>query len=148
MTANLATVTTARPLSKKLLLKHAWIDRDLSWLQFNLRVLSEAFDERNPLLERLKFLAIFSSNLDEFYMKRVSALRDNEIPEDDEDPLTRDDDASVRFARIRAEVSTLLERQATCYLETLLPALAKHGIRLATWESLSAAEVWTEDRWR
>ena len=47
-----------------------WLDRDLSWLEFNRRVLAEALDERTPLLERLKFLAIFTSNLDEFFMKR------------------------------------------------------------------------------
>ena len=54
-----------------------WIDRDLSWLDFNQRVLAEALDERNPLLERAKFLAIFTSNLDEFFMKRAAALRGN-----------------------------------------------------------------------
>jgi polyphosphate kinase len=52
-----------------------WIDRDLSWLDFNERVLAEAVDERTPLLERVKFLAIFTSNLDEFFMKRVAVLR-------------------------------------------------------------------------
>ena len=55
--------------------RRAWIDRDLSWLEFNRRVLSEALDERNPLLERVKFLAIFSSNLDEFFMKRMAIIR-------------------------------------------------------------------------
>jgi polyphosphate kinase len=55
--------------------KEAWFDRDLSWLEFNRRVLAEAHDERVPLLERLKFLAIFTSNLDEFFMKRVGAMR-------------------------------------------------------------------------
>jgi polyphosphate kinase len=52
-----------------------WIDRDLSWLDFNERVLAEALDERTPLLERAKFLAIFTSNLDEFFMKRQAVIR-------------------------------------------------------------------------
>ena len=56
-------------------LSDVWIDRDLSWLDFNERVLAEALDERTPLLERAKFLAIFTSNLDEFFMKRVAVLR-------------------------------------------------------------------------
>src|ERR1700722_19038326 len=57
-----------------------WLDRDLSWLDFNERVLAEALDERTPLLERAKFLAIFTSNLDEFFMKRMAVLRDEKTP--------------------------------------------------------------------
>jgi len=53
-------------------LEEVWSDRDLAWLEFNRRVLAEALDERTPLLERLKFLAIFTSNLDEFFMKRIA----------------------------------------------------------------------------
>src|SRR5579863_7293990 len=56
-------------------LSDVWIDRDLGWLDFNDRVLAEALDERTPLLERAKFLAIFTSNLDEFFMKRMAVLR-------------------------------------------------------------------------
>src|SRR3954447_3418765 len=52
----------------------AWIDRDVSWLEFNRRVLNEALDERTPLLERVKFVAIFASNLDEFFMKRMALV--------------------------------------------------------------------------
>ena len=57
-------------------LSTVWIDRDLSWIEFNRRVLAEALDERTPLLERVKFLAIFASNLDEFFMKRMAVLRE------------------------------------------------------------------------
>src|SRR5215469_2985749 len=59
----------AHPLSQ------VWLDRDLGWLDFNDRVLAEALDDRIPLLERAKFLAIFTSNLDEFFMKRMAILR-------------------------------------------------------------------------
>src|SRR5262252_6524847 len=55
-------------------LSEVWIDRDRSWLDFNQRVLAEALDQRTPLLERVKFLAIFTSNLDEFFMKRIAVL--------------------------------------------------------------------------
>src|SRR5688572_546722 len=54
-----------------------WTDRDLGWLEFNRRVLAEALDDRTPLLERAKFLAIFTSNLDEFFMKRIAVLRED-----------------------------------------------------------------------
>ena len=56
-------------------LSGAWLDRDIGWLEFNGRVLHEALDHRTPLLERVKFLAIFSSNLDEFFMKRIALIR-------------------------------------------------------------------------
>lgn len=128
---------TSGPLTKRRLLQHAWTDRDLGWLHFNQRVLSEAFDARNPLLERLKFLAIFGSNLDEFYMKRVSILRDREAQEDDEDPQTRAADPRARVSAIRAEVARMMQCQSDCYLDALRPALAEHGIHLETWAGLT-----------
>ncbi len=76
-------------------LSEVWIDRDLGWLDFNERVLSEALDERTPLLERAKFLAIFTSNLDEFFMKRIGVLRRS--------------DATVK--RIREKLIPLLQRR-------------------------------------
>ncbi len=94
--------------SAKDLLKHAWLDRDVGWLAFNNRVLHEALDERNPLLERLKFLAIVTSNLDEFFMKRVSVLRGKARVEDLEDPVPHEGDARDRLARIRGMVNEML----------------------------------------
>ncbi|MBK8182263.1 MAG: polyphosphate kinase 1 [Candidatus Competibacteraceae bacterium] len=107
--------------SREELLANAWMDRDLSWLDFNGRVLHEALDERTPLLERLKFLAIFSSNLDEFYMKRVGLL------------------PRKRLAQIREKVLEQLAQQARCY-QDLVPRLAEHGIFLAEWEQLTEAQ--------
>jgi len=113
-------------------LSGAWIDRDLSWLEFNRRVLHEALDERTPLLERVKFLAIFSANLDEFFMKRMSRLAD---PTGLAAPAQRE-----LAARIRAVVTSMLDEQAACYTQVLRPRLAEHGIRLIGWSDLDAAQ--------
>ena len=114
-------------IDRKALLEHAWLDRDLGWLAFNERVLHEAFDERTPLLERLKFLAIVTSNLDEFFMKRVGMFRGKALIEDREDPLSREGDARTRLLAIRGIVLKMLDEQADCY-KALLPLLAAHGI--------------------
>ena len=95
-------------------LSDVWIDRDLGWLDFNDRVLAEALDERTPLLERLKFLAIFASNLDEFFMKRISVLRKGSAPERVE--LLR---------KVRERIVLSLQRQAECF-RTIVPELAGH----------------------
>jgi polyphosphate kinase len=132
---------TQQPLARKEeLLAHAWIDRDLGWLEFNRRVLHEALDERTPLLERVKFLAIFTSNLDEFYMKRVSLLRGKAQVEDEKDPVTHEGDARDRLARIRRRVTAMLQEQARCYREELVPKLARHGVVLAEWGELTEAQ--------
>jgi polyphosphate kinase len=106
-----------------------WFDRDLGWLEFNRRVLAEALDERTPLLERVKFLAIFDANLDEFFMKRIAAVR--EYPD-------------ARRARLMAELRdrllVMLHQQAECFANRLVPALALAGIRLARWEELTAGQ--------
>jgi polyphosphate kinase len=113
-------------------LSGAWIDRDLSWLEFNRRVLHEALDERTPLLERAKFLAIFSANLDEFFMKRMSRLAD---PTGLAAPAQRE-----LAAQIRAVVTSMLDEQAACYTQVLRPRLAEHGIRLVVWDDLDPAQ--------
>jgi polyphosphate kinase len=106
-----------------------YLDRDLSWLEFNARVLHEACDPRTPLLERVKFLAIFSSNLDEFFMKRLVGLR----------RLVQQGDASSqrRLGRLREAILRLLATQARVFADEIRPALARHGIRLLDWTDLS-----------
>jgi polyphosphate kinase len=110
-------------------LSDIWIDRDLGWLDFNDRVLAEALDHRTPLLERAKFLAIFNSNLDEFFMKRVSVLRRGSTP-----------DRVGLLATVRARLLDSLKRQADCFRNTLIPGLAKHGIHLRRWDELTPSQ--------
>ena len=123
------------PLDAASRLGGAWLDRDLSWLEFNRRVLHEALDERTPLLERVKFLAIFSSNLDEFFMKRVALLRPAPLD------LTRGAQKRRELLHtVRGRILGLLEEQAACYGEVIRPRLAERGIRLVDWSQLTDEE--------
>jgi len=121
---------------RQALLREAWLDRDLSWLEFNRRVLSEALDERTPLLERLKFLAIFTSNLDEFYMKRVGAMRTRAYAGRSAAAVEQ---FHAHMERLRAVIFPMLQEQAACF-EELRQELAGHGIRLANWDQLSETQ--------
>jgi len=121
---------------RKALLREAWVDRDLSWLEFNRRVLSQALDDRTPLLERLKFLAIFTSNLDEFYMKRVGAMRTRAYAS--RNPVSIDQ-FHAHMERLRAALFPMLVQQAACF-ESLRPLLAEQGVRLAVWTELDEAQ--------
>jgi polyphosphate kinase len=106
-----------------------FINRELSWLEFNQRVLDEALDARNPLLERLKFLCIVSSNLDEFFEVRVAGIKqqiESEAVERSMDGLT----SSETFHAIVKRVRRMVEDQYTCWREDLQPNLAGHGIRI------------------
>jgi polyphosphate kinase len=110
-------------------LSAVWIDRDLSWLDFNERVLAEALDERTPLLERAKFLAIFTSNLDEFSMKRLAVVRQGQTAEQ-----------RALYFEIREKLLPALRQQAECYRASLIPKLAENGILLRRWDDLSVAQ--------
>jgi len=121
-----------------------YINRELSWLAFNERVLHEAFDERNPLLERVKFLAIFSTNLDEFYMVRLAGLR-RQVMAGVTAPSTDGLTPTEQLAAIRARIVELTARARSCLHDLLLPALGARGIRLVTMNELSAIEWQTVD---
>ncbi len=106
-----------------------YINRELSWLDFNDRVLQLAEDERTPLLERVKFCAIYTTNLDEFYMVRVAGLRD-QIDAGVENPGQDGRTPSETIALIRERVLELGGRLTDCFEGELRPALADHDIRL------------------
>lgn len=116
-----------------------FIDRELSWLAFNQRVLELAEDPELPLLERTKFLAIFASNLDEFFMVRVAGLKRRIAT-----------GIAVRAASgmmprevheaVLSSGRVLMQRQAHCFTDEILPALAEEGIEMVRWKDLKAAE--------
>jgi polyphosphate kinase len=110
-------------------LSDVWLDRDLGWLDFNERVLAQALDDRTPLLERAKFLAIVTSNLDEFFMKRVALLRKGTTPAQCE-----------LLGKVRERVVESLEQQARCFKGTIVPELATHGVHLRNWDELTEAQ--------
>ncbi len=118
------------------MLREAWFDRDLGWLEFNRRVLNEALDERTPLLERLKFLAIFTSNLDEFFMKRVGAMRTRAYASGV--PATVEA-FNAHIHRLRTALHPMLLQQAACFAD-LRERLVTHHVRLADWSELSDAQ--------
>ncbi|MCU0615589.1 MAG: polyphosphate kinase 1 [Gemmatimonadaceae bacterium] len=122
-----------------------YLNRELSWLDFNARVLAEAKDPRVPLLERVKFLSIFSTNLDEFYMVRVAGLRRRvtagaapEAP----DPLP----PAEQMHAIGERVRELLTERRRLWHEELVPALSAHGVRLVGMNDLTATEWSAVDR--
>jgi polyphosphate kinase len=116
-----------------------YINRELSWLEFNRRVLEEAQDASVPLLERVKFLAIFSSNLDEFFMVRVAGLkrriRTGNV-EMDPDGLT----PGETLTAIARRVHELVEEQHHCFLHSVLPQLTTEGVHLVRPEEMSGEQ--------
>jgi len=116
-----------------------FINRELSWLEFNGRVFEEALDTVHPLLERVKFLAIFANNLDEFFMIRVSGLRRQlraRIVELSADGMT----PTEQVAMIHKIVLEMYERQADCWYNDLLPKLNSRGIRVLHDHELTSSQ--------
>jgi polyphosphate kinase len=124
-----------------------FLNRELSWLEFNLRVLEEAENPENPLMERLKFLAIFSSNLDEFFMVRVSGLREQAFGESAPQDYTPDGMTAMEQLRaIAARTQELVARQYVCLRESLAPALETEGFRLLRYADLAGGQRDQVDR--
>jgi polyphosphate kinase len=116
-----------------------YLNRELSWLDFNARVLALAEDESQPLLERAKFLAIFASNLDEFYMVRVAGLKRRDetgLSVRSADGLT----PREQLAYISKRNQELVEQHARAFAERVRPALAEHGVRIVSWSDLAEHE--------
>ncbi|MFI4915857.1 MAG: polyphosphate kinase 1 [Phycisphaerales bacterium JB060] len=122
------------------------LNRDLSWLAFNQRVLELSEDEATPLLERVKFLGIFASNLDEFFMKRVGLIRrqvDAGIEAPSPDGLT----PRQQLDAVREKVQALQARQADCWTGAILPELEARGVSIVGYDDLDDAERARLDRW-
>jgi len=123
-----------------------YLNRELSWLEFNRRVLEEAHNPANPLLERCRFLAIFESNLDEFYMVRVSGLIEQVeggVIETSPDGLGPEE----QLVRIADTVRPLRRLAAELWLEELQPRLAEGGIQVVEWDELTSRQQGGLRRW-
>src|SRR5690349_7414112 len=119
----------------------AWsvLNRDLCQLEFFRRVLEEATDRSTPALEKLKFLSVFASNLDEFFMVRVSGIKEM-LPIEDIGPMPGELTPTEQLAVIRKRVLPLVEEQTRCLREEVLPELAANGVVIAPYQSLSQEE--------
>ena len=117
--------------------KDRFIDRELTWLDFNERVLEQAEDHTLPLLERAWFLSIFSSNLDEFYMVRVAGLM-RRIKAGITPVRASGLDAHQVLAQVTSRTKELTARQAALFQEDIRPALAEHNVKILGWDELNS----------
>src|SRR5215467_13406034 len=117
-----------------------YFNRELSWLEFNRRVLEEAQDPSVPLLERLKFLAIFESNLDEFFMVRVGGLQQKLQANISYGSGADHMSVKEQLERIGLTVREMMDQTYRCFLNDVLPGLEREGIVLRGLKELSEAE--------
>jgi polyphosphate kinase len=146
-------IAAAHPIQREtIVVEHAFqaehfINRELSWLEFNARVLEEAEDTSNPLLERVKFLSIFSSNLDEFFMVRVAGLREQAFGDGAPQDYTPDGlRAITQLHRVAKRTQELVAAEYRCWNESVLPQLTQEGIQLLAHEELNDEQRTALDR--
>jgi polyphosphate kinase len=135
-------------MTKPVVAPELYINRELSWIEFNHRVLAQALDEHTPLLEQAKFSAIFSNNLDEFFMVRVASLKSQQ----EAGVETRSDDGLTplqQLEAIQAKLRPLLELQQQHYRHSLKTHLADYGAQLIDYLRLNKAQKqWADDYFR
>jgi len=118
----------------------AYLNREFSELSFQWRVLFEALDTENPPLERLKFLAILTTNMDEFFMKRIGGLK-QQIAAEMTEPTVDGRTPTEQWQQALEFARSIVETQSRCYHESVAPALADHGIEIIGYDQLSDAET-------
>ncbi|MEN0063276.1 MAG: polyphosphate kinase 1 [Myxococcota bacterium] len=124
---------------------NAYVNRELSWLEFNQRVLEEALDQGNPLIERLRFLTIFHTNLDEFFMVRVSGLQ-SQVAAGVEVLSVDGMSPRAQLDAIRQRVRPMVAQAQRCLLDDVLPALEQHGVTLVHYDGLSKSDKkWADE---
>ena len=136
----------ARAIGDTPVARSHYLNRELSWIAFNRRVLEQAESEANPLLERVKFLAIVSSNLDEFFEIRVAGLLQQSDTRELVDPSLDGLSPREQLRQIIPAVNQLVQAQYRCWHDLLLPALAREHIHFKTAAQLDERELaWTRD---
>src|SRR5215510_5683096 len=120
-------------------MEQMFLNRELGWIEFNSRVLEEGLDRSLPLLERLKFLSIFSSNLDEFFMIRVAGLQ-GQLETHPESLAPDGLTPATQLEMISARLRPLLKRQTDCLLKEVLPALKSFGVQILSYKDLSLSQ--------
>jgi len=124
---------------------NTYVNRELSWLEFNHRVLEEALDQGNPLIERLRFLTIFHTNLDEFFMVRVSGLQ-SQVAAGVEVLSVDGMSPRAQLDAIRQRVRPMVEQAQQCLLDDVLPALEHHGVTLVHYDNLTKRDrAWADE---